>query len=856
MNTLNKNTSTNCFFNIKKLLLILFFTQLEFIDAQNKIPNPSFELYSSLPNTFGQIQRASGWINPMGITGGTVDYFNSAGTFNINDKIPHSFGNGLAGGYLDLRDSSINADNYKEYATINLSSPLLAGVTYNISFYTAHLYGTRPASFNSQPMTVDYQELPDAEKGFYGVAFSTAAPTAANTVNNTTPRWTSIRNDFGVGRALIPETNSDVYGPASRNTWVKVNLKYTAVGTENYMTIGQFRPGATALTDLQGVYYVYDDFSLYTSGVLTKNVSPSTIISGETATYTFTINNVSDASDSLTDISFTDSLPSGLRVAANPNVVVTGLTGGTTTATAGGTSIAASGYSIAANTTATISVNVTNVAGQLNASCGSNPMAFTNTAANISNLSSNLENNVGNVCLVVTPCPGFDTNLTNGTQTVCQNGTVTPLQVSANNVTYQWFRNTANSTVGGTAISGAINNSYTPSSTTVGTLYYYVIITSIASTSCTATSNIRGVTVTANPSSVAAYPTSQTVLLNDTPYTLTGTASGASAYQWYSNTTNSNTGGTLITGATTLSYAPPPTNTLGTTYYYMVANNGTCSTASNVVSVSVENCNPVSGSVPVNLNLWFQVPAAPSGSTVQWHNSATPSSSTLISSGIVQATSTIRDYWVYYYDSGNNCYSPGSRIQVVTNTCCNVPTVNLNNYSQNPTPSGSVLQWYTTLNRTPGSLVSNPNTVYDGAYFPYFFNSGAGTYTSAGTPLLMASNSTCASSACYKPAATVGTTLDTKVGISALGRAGATDADNWPMTRKGGWIALESKTKAFVPNRVAFNVSGNPVGIAVADFVEGMMVYDTTNNCLKIYTLKEGDGGSAWHCMDTQACPD
>ncbi|WP_139166574.1 Ig-like domain-containing protein [Epilithonimonas hungarica] len=112
-----------------------------------------------------------------------------------------------------------------------------------------------------------------------------------------------------------------------------------------------------------------------------------------------------------------------------------------------------------------------------------------------------------------------------------------------------------------------------------------------------------------------------------------------------------------------------------------------------------------------------------------------------------------------------------------------------------------------------------------------------------------------AAPACYKPGITSGTALDTKVGISALGRAGETDADNWPMARKGGHIALESKTKAFVPNRVAFS-GGNPVGIAPANFVEGMMVYDITNKCLKVYTQKEGDSAMAWHCVTTQACPD
>ncbi|MFC7346076.1 DUF6923 family protein [Chryseobacterium zhengzhouense] len=116
---------------------------------------------------------------------------------------------------------------------------------------------------------------------------------------------------------------------------------------------------------------------------------------------------------------------------------------------------------------------------------------------------------------------------------------------------------------------------------------------------------------------------------------------------------------------------------------------------------------------------------------------------------------------------------------------------------------------------------------------------------------------------CYKPGIIAGTALDTKVGITTLNRAGATDADNWPMARKGGWVALESKTKGFVPNRVAFTdadtnpaTPDTPVGIAAANFREGMMVYDTTNKCLKVYTMKDGDTSMAWHCVTTQTCPD
>jgi formylglycine-generating enzyme required for sulfatase activity len=57
---------------------------------------------------------------------------------------------------------------------------------------------------------------------------------------------------------------------------------------------------------------------------------------------------------------------------------------------------------------------------------------------------------------------------------------------------------------------------------------------------------------------------------------LTVTASvtdgGTLTYQWYSNTTNNNTDGTIITYATNVSFTPP-TGTVGTVYYYVVVAN-------------------------------------------------------------------------------------------------------------------------------------------------------------------------------------------------------------------------------------------------------------------------------------------
>ena len=165
-----------------------------------------------------------------------------------------------------------------------------------------------------------------------------------------------------------------------------------------------------------------------------------------------------------------------------------------------------------------------------------------------------------------------------------------------------------------------------------------------------------------------------------------------------------------------------------------------------------------------------------------------------------------------------------------------------------------------------GSTASNQNlgNTVDANGVPTVVNSGGAADIGAdqGQGVGSSANAAVNTCFCYKPGILdAGNTYPTKHGITALGRAGS-DNDNWPMVRQSGWTVLESKTKGFVVNRVAFTDADSnpatpdvPTGISAANFVEGMMVYDTTNNCLKVYTSANGGTTFAWHCMTTQTCP-
>lgn len=116
--------------------------------------------------------------------------------------------------------------------------------------------------------------------------------------------------------------------------------------------------------------------------LLTKSVSPTSINSGDTATYTWTVDNRGAGTQAVNGMSFTDTLPTAIVVASNPNVQ--GNCSGTSfNATASGNIVTVSGIDLAADTFCTISVDITNVSGQSNPDCTSKPIEFTNGSDNI-----------------------------------------------------------------------------------------------------------------------------------------------------------------------------------------------------------------------------------------------------------------------------------------------------------------------------------------------------------------------------------------------------------------------------------------------------------------------------------------
>ncbi|WP_281336478.1 PKD domain-containing protein [Flavobacterium eburneipallidum] len=224
-------------------------------------------------------------------------------------------------------------------------------------------------------------------------------------------------------------------------------------------------------------------------------------------------------------------------------------------------------------------------------------------------------------------------------QTVCQSAAASDLEVAVSGgigttYSYQWYSNTSNNTTSGTAILGATNATYTPITSSVGTLYYYCVITQAAGSGCNATSATAEVIVNLAPT-FTSQPASSTICVGQTPTLLSVSYTngvGSPTYQWYSNTTNSTTGSTAIANATNASYSPPNTAT-GTLYYYCIITlpTGGCSNLTSDFTTVTINPNPVISNktavicssknfviAPVNSGSEI----VPAGTTYTWTNPA------------------------------------------------------------------------------------------------------------------------------------------------------------------------------------------------------------------------------------------
>jgi len=256
---------------------------------------------------------------------------------------------------------------------------------------------------------------------------------------------------------------------------------------------------------------------------------------------------------------------------------------------------------------------------------------------------------------------------------------LTVVATGSGELTYQWYSNTNSSTKKGTIIPDATSSTYTVPTATASMLFYYCIVTNTDDTvngTPTATTTSKAAKVTVKALTNAAAPVIKTQPADVNTYLnysakLSIKATGKTlSYQWYSNTTDSNSGGTLIASATSSTYNAPTTE-LGTIYYYCVITNTdskatgeqTATATSNAASVTV---NPVTDAdppiitlqptvSPVNVGEMVNLSVTATGTklTYQWYSNTVDS--TVDSKKISKATKasysfkSTKEGTFYYY---------------------------------------------------------------------------------------------------------------------------------------------------------------------------------------------------------------
>ena len=178
------------------------------------------------------------------------------------------------------------------------------------------------------------------------------------------------------------------------------------------------------------------------------------------------------------------------------------------------------------------------------------------------------------VIVTVNPIPAAPVITAGGPTTFCTGGSVTLTSDIATGNTWSTGQTTQSITV-----------------TTPGTYTVFQTVNGCPS------ANSNSIVVTVNPTpTVTASASCPSVFVGGST-TITASTSGSPTYQWYSNTTNSNVGGTLIPLATSATYNPP-TGSAGTFYYYVQATVTGCPGLSAAVQIDVTN-GPLNGTYSI-----------------------------------------------------------------------------------------------------------------------------------------------------------------------------------------------------------------------------------------------------------------
>lgn len=222
-----------------RFLLIILILDCRLSISQNLVPNSGFETYTTCPTNYGQINFATGWdyiyaaqaSEYFNICSGSLDVSVPKNFFGTNYQPPH-MGNAYAG------IQTIHPSGYmRGNICSQLITPLIIDNYYIVKFYVVNIQG-------------------------YPYANNNLALNFSNTVTYTLAANTTLNlpmHIYKFGNPVIIDTLN----------WTKIMGIYKANGTEQYITIGNFKDNTNTKIDTtnygfigNAAYYLIDDVSV------------------------------------------------------------------------------------------------------------------------------------------------------------------------------------------------------------------------------------------------------------------------------------------------------------------------------------------------------------------------------------------------------------------------------------------------------------------------------------------------------------------------------------------------------------------------------------------------------------------
>ena len=292
----------------------------------------------------------------------------------------------------------------------------------------------------------------------------------------------------------------------------------------------------------------------------------------------------------------------------------------------------------------------------------------------------------------------------------------------------------------------------------------------------------------------------QNICLNGTSTTLSVASNGSTpTYQWYSKTNSCGDAATLISGATSQTYTPP-TNTVGTTYYF-------CSVTATVGGNSVTQLSGVSGAVIINApsvagtvsggntgvsgNNSSTLSVSGNTGTVQWQSSSDNINFTNIS-GATSSTHTV-----------TNLSSTTYYRAAVTNGGCSTVFSNSNSVIITSAPTGTTAPGITLSSSLPLPVTNNQATAVDNQLLVSF------TGNLSGFTVTISQNYTTGDELGYGTLPTGITTSGFNTQRRSITFNGSANAATWQSVLRSVTIRTTSATCNPETRKVSFTASTN-----------------------------------------------